>query len=61
MGVGDIKENVTAIKDPGLGINLVRGVTVLVITELSDFESKDPSLESYVSLDDPKARRGSFA
>ena len=54
VGVGDIKDCLANIANPGRGILAVRNAKLSVVMTLSSFEGKTQWLKDYVSLDEPK-------
>jgi hypothetical protein len=50
VGIGDVKEDLATIINPGSGINLVRTAKQAVITRLSTFETKTEWVKDYASL-----------
>ncbi|OCK95949.1 uncharacterized protein K441DRAFT_63050 [Cenococcum geophilum 1.58] len=50
VGIGDVKEDLATITNPGAGINLVMSAKVGVIMQLSNFKTKTQRLKAYASL-----------
>ncbi len=50
VGIGDVKEGLATITNPGAGINLVRSAKLEVITRLGNFKRETQRLKAYASL-----------
>jgi hypothetical protein len=50
VGIGDVKEGLATIANPGTGINLVKDAKRGIVTQLSNFKRKTQRLKAYASL-----------